>query len=125
MQYRGQDRIRRMANGRLCVSLTSGQQDPLGIVVGHIYYNNSALNSMIPQFNWHSTTGPVGSTRLESTGYPHNGGEHTLELYGPQAEIQAFLEIAGEHYLALGEHAPRYKDGGHELMYLAAQLTTM
>jgi hypothetical protein len=121
MQYRGRDRIRKLLQGGVAVELTAGQTEPLGVVVGHIYYTNHALGDMLPQHDY-SNGQPVGRT-LTSSGYPHNGGEHTMIIYGPKGDVQAFLELAGEHYLAIGENAPRYKDGGHELMFLAKSLS--
>lgn len=125
MQYRGHNRIRKLTDGRLYVNLTDTQQEPLGIVVGHIYYNNDALNSMLGHYNWSTANGQIGATRLESIGYPHNGGEHTMEVFGPKAEILAFLELAGEYYSALGDKNPRFKEGSHILLHLAAQFSLM
>lgn len=38
--------------------------------------------------------------REERTGYPHNGGEHTLNLHLSWDDLQAFLDVVHETYKA-------------------------
>jgi len=69
-------------NGKIHVDLSAGQQTELGIMVGHIYYYNDTLMALCPH----------------SSGYPHNGGEHTMRIAGSKGDIQAFLQMTADHY---------------------------
>lgn len=64
------------------VDLSTSQYIPFGKMLGNLYYSNQALLSLAPG----------------RSGYPHNGGEHTLSLSGDKADIIAFLDLVTEKY---------------------------
>lgn len=64
------------------VDLSTSQYIPFGKMLGHLYYTNQALLSLAPG----------------RSGYPHNGGEHTLSLSGEVKDIVAFLDLVIEKY---------------------------
>lgn len=119
MQYRGQDRVRRLSNGTggIAVELTDGQYEPLGLIVGHLYYSNSKIMNMIGR---QRDVYPVGR-ELISSGYPHNGGEHTMSVYGPKGDVVAFLELASEFYTEFAKKRTDYLEGATQLATLARQ----
>lgn len=64
------------------VDLSTSQYIPFGKMLGSLYYSNQALLSLAPG----------------RSGYPHNGGEHTLSLSGEVKDINAFLDLVVEKY---------------------------
>lgn len=64
------------------VDLSTSQYIPFGKMLGSLYYANQALLSLAPG----------------RSGYPHNGGEHTLSLSGSKEDINAFLDLVVEKY---------------------------
>jgi hypothetical protein len=64
------------------VKLSSCQESAVGKALGHLYYSNSTLCSLAPN----------------RSGYPHNGGEHTLDISGDSGECSAFIELMIERY---------------------------
>jgi hypothetical protein len=67
--------------GKVHVRLSAGEQTPLGKIIGRVYYNTNVLE---------------GLTRDERFGYPHNGGQHTLELHCKPMDAIAMLEMIKE-----------------------------
>lgn len=67
-------------NGELSVNLTSIQNSPLGEIVGKIYYFTSLLDL------------------IKSTGYPHNGGQHSLQIRGNKEDVLCFLDLVIETF---------------------------
>jgi hypothetical protein len=67
---------------KINVTLSSGQETPVGKVLYHFFYSNRALCEMAPNLS----------------GYPHNGGEHTLRISGEPGECSAFIELMIEAY---------------------------
>jgi hypothetical protein len=124
MQYRGQDRVRKLNNvrGSIGVTMTDAQRDPLGLIVGHLYYSNRILSDLLPSFVYENK--PAGA-ELSSSGYPHNGGEHTMEIYGPKADVVAFLELAADFYEVYAMKRPDFAPGAamvRTLSHLAATI---
>jgi len=66
----------------ISVNLTMGQHTNFGKALGLIYYRNKALHALAPN----------------PSGYPHNGGEHSMSIRGPRDECCAFIELIGETY---------------------------
>ena len=64
------------------VDLSTAQHIPFGKMLSHLYYSNQALLALAPG----------------RSGYPHNGGEHTLSLNGDKHDIVAFLDLVVEKY---------------------------
>ncbi|MCB9814757.1 hypothetical protein H6784_05075 [Candidatus Nomurabacteria bacterium] len=68
-----------------------GEATPEGWVLGNLYYHSSIMDLL---------------TRDEMTGYPHNGGEHSLclniEALGEDG-IETFLSLVEERYQGSSE----------------------
>lgn len=64
------------------VTLTSGQDTPMGKILGQMYYYTT-ITEMIE-----------GAVFM--SGYPHNGGEHSCYVAGNKIELVAFIEILQE-----------------------------
>jgi hypothetical protein len=65
-------------NQVLFVTATQPQHTPAGKLVGKMYYG-AFLESVL--------------LRTEYSGYPHNGGEHSLTLQLPLAGLKSFLDL--------------------------------
>jgi hypothetical protein len=70
--------------GRVFVRLSAPEQTPLGKLVGRAYYDSRVLEVL--SFN-------------ERSGYPHNGGMHTLELHCAPLDAIEMLEMLKEECL--------------------------
>jgi hypothetical protein len=119
MQYRGRNRINKLPQGNFSVLLTDGQYEPLGMVVGHLYYGNAAMMSFVPQYR-PGDDGVIGQ-KLSFSGYPHNGGEHTMTLYGPKEDLVAFLELVSDFY----QNSQTRSEGAQIALTLARELSAM
>lgn len=64
------------------VDLSAAQHIPFGKMLNHLYYSNQSLLEQAPG----------------RSGYPHNGGEHTLTLSGDKGDIISFLDLITEKY---------------------------
>lgn len=65
------------ADHRVSVSFTSWQHTDMGYLLSILYYRMStALLDMV-----------------DAAGYPHNGGQHTLTVYGSALDVIAFIEL--------------------------------
>lgn len=67
-------------------SLTSSEQSQEGRLLSYLYYRTNLLELI---------------DRVDRYGYPHNGGQHTLEMRVSRPDLQAFLDLIIEVY---GEH---------------------
>jgi hypothetical protein len=82
--------------GDVRVILTSPQNSVLGEILHHLFYcADEALLNLAPN----------------STGYPHNGGQHSLTIWGKQGDVVSYLDLLIEVYSA----RPRYAAGVEEL----------
>lgn len=70
-----------------CIHIKASQRQhtPAGDLLGRLYYGGF-LSAVL--------------AREDYSGYPHNGGEHTLYLDMPPADIEAFLELVQERFPA-------------------------
>lgn len=67
---------------KIYVDLSIGQTTPIGKALGHIWYSNRALRDLGPGIS----------------GYPHNGGEHSMSITGTPDDCLAFMDLIGEKY---------------------------
>jgi hypothetical protein len=86
------------------LDLTSGQETPIGTLVGHLYYSNHTLLDQV-----------------EHDGYPHNGGSHSLTIKGKIADLLARLDMVVEFY-SQPKMPERYVDGARHLKILKESL---
>ena len=70
--------------GKVHVRLSAGEQTPLGRIIGRVYYNSKVLE---------------GLNYDERSGYPHNGGQHTLELHCAPLDAIEMIEMIKEEAL--------------------------
>jgi hypothetical protein len=75
------DRIKKVGR-EISVNLTDCQQSPLGRIIGNLYYQKDAIVDLAPN----------------CTGYPHNGGQHTMNVRGSKGDVTAFLELVRDAY---------------------------
>lgn len=68
------------------LDLSAPQRDSLGQIVGDIYYKRPSLLQ-------------VGINHL--SGFPHNGGQHTLRIQGSRKDLIAWLDLVIETYRAI------------------------
>jgi hypothetical protein len=72
---------------RVHVRLSAPEHSALGQIIGQVYYNTRILDLL---------------RSTERTGYPHNGGQHTLELHCAPLDaiemIEMIKETALEHF---------------------------
>jgi hypothetical protein len=86
-----------MSEATVMASMSQPQHTPAGRLVGVMYYRgflSKALN------------------REEYSGYPHNGGEHTLVLHLVPSDLNAFLDLVRETF--------KHHEGMPSLMELTA-----
>lgn len=69
-----------MSERTVSVDLSSPQQSILGKALGRLYYETNLLDLL-------------DSSKVIRTGFPHNGGYHTLRISGPAEEVIDFLRI--------------------------------
>lgn len=65
------------------LDLSIGQRTPLGRLIGDMYYRSDI----------HKET-----CNMYHSGYPHNGGEHTLVLQGTRQDLFVLIELLQEQY---------------------------
>ncbi len=90
----------RYKNGNARVTLTSGEQTPLGKILFFLYYKSDLLDLLE-----HNSV----------IGYPHNGGQHSCIITAPFGDVIAFIELLKETVLA------RYKNP--EMLAVASELS--
>lgn len=89
------------------VRLSAGEQTPLGKIIGGVYYNTNVLDSL--NYN-------------ERSGYPHNGGQHALELHCKPLDAIEMIEMIKEvalEKLALNEAE---RQVASELSYISQEI---
>lgn len=59
------------------LSLTAAERHPFGRLLNHLYYSNEDLVDIAP----------------DRSGFPHNGGEHTLRIVGDHGDVIAWLDL--------------------------------
>jgi hypothetical protein len=74
-------------DGLLHADLSSGQYSQYGKILHHLYYSHKYLMDMAPG----------------RSGYPHNGGEHTLRVKGSKEDIVAWLEMVRDEYARISK----------------------
>lgn len=67
----------------LFVNASQPQHTPAGSLLGRMYYHGF-LDKLL--------------SREQYSGYPHNGGEHSLTLSLSEEDLSAFMAIAREKY---------------------------
>lgn len=70
-------RLRLHPKNEVSVNLSSPQQSGLGEIIGKMYYN-TRISELLGDL---------------SSGYPHNGGIHSLYMKGPYLDIIAGIEL--------------------------------
>lgn len=90
-------------NGKIRLNLTSGQTTHLGRLIGAIHYSKRGVDLL---------------SLIENTGYPHNGGEHSLAIYGTVPELITFIDLVVEMFMNCG-----YDEGLHALMFYKMELS--
>ncbi len=90
----------RYKHGTASVTLTSGEQTPLGKILFFLYYKSDLLDLL---------------GRDAVMGYPHNGGLHTCTIRAPYGDVIAFIELLNEAVQA------RYKNP--EMLAVASELS--
>lgn len=66
------------------IDLSQSQYTPAGKFLSHLYYQTAIIDLI---------------DRDDRSGFPHNGGEHTLRIHGVREEdIVAFLAVIKESY---------------------------
>jgi hypothetical protein len=73
-----------MQQPRLHIEATQNQHTPGGDFLGKLYYSTRFLDKTLE--------------REEHSGYPHNGGQHSLYLYMTPSDLSAWLELVEETY---------------------------
>ena len=71
------DKLHIRKDGTVTIDLSSPQESGLGIIIGEMYYNTQISELL-------------GDMR---SGYPHNGGSHTLRLRGNYEDVIAGIEL--------------------------------
>ena len=64
----------------ILLDLSADQYSPMGQVLHRAYYGNGQLAQLL-------------DTEFFNSGYPHNGGTHTLRLKGPREDLIAWMEL--------------------------------
>ncbi len=80
------DRVGKVGKN-ISVCLTDIQGAPLGRVVNRLY-DHDKLMDMAPG----------------RTGYPYNGGQHTLTIRGSKDDVLCFMELGKEHVQKYRSH---------------------
>jgi hypothetical protein len=99
------ERFRKLPDGNVALELTDGQHEPLGKIVGHLYYHNKNLLDLAPNH----------------IGYPSNGGQHSLHIRGSMEDIKTFVELLIEEYGKFSNEA--VKEGVDVLRLIRIMLT--
>ncbi len=95
---------------RVYVRLTAGEQTPLGKLVGRVFYNSDILECL---------------TYRECSGYPHNGGQHTLELHCAPLDAIEMLEMIKEVCLEKFALNDEERQVASELSYISQEIHTL
>lgn len=66
------------------VNLSAPQDSHMGCMLNHLYYCTNFLSLL--------------SKDTICTGYPHNGGQHTLHISGSSEEIFDFINLLKDEY---------------------------
>lgn len=67
---------------KISVDMSDSESNSFGTALCHLWYSNKSLLDLAPSLS----------------GYPHNGGEHTMRIAGEADECKAFLELVKESY---------------------------
>mgnify|MGYP003545374229 FL=1 len=71
------DKLHIRKDGTVTIDLTSPQESGLGIIIGKMYYNTQ-ISELLGDM---------------CSGYPHNGGSHTLRLCGNYEDVIVGIEL--------------------------------
>lgn len=100
--------IRPATDGRVSVTLTSGERTPMGRVLYDLYYNTNLADLL---------------SREERFGYPHNGGEHTLQLLCKPLDAIAFIEQVKETLQDKRTYDEEHRQLISELSFISQELS--
>lgn len=92
---------------RVHVRLSAGEQTPLGRLIGRVYYNSHVLE---------------GLNYSERSGYPHNGGQHTLELFCRPLDAIEMIEMIKEVCLERLARTEEERQVANELSYISQEI---
>lgn len=77
------DKLHIRKDGTVTIDLTSPQESGLGIIIGNMYHNTQ-ISELLGDM---------------CSGYPHNGGNHTLRLRGNYEDVIAGIELIRDNTL--------------------------
>lgn len=88
-------------SGDVTLNLSSGLHTPEGTMLFQIYYSGrgNELLAIAPS----------------SSGFPHNGGEHTLRITGKPCDVFAWFELLAELYAKVAAVQPWFNDIKEEI----------
>ena len=99
-----------MRGGKVFVRLSAPEQSPLGKLVGRAYYDSNVLEAL-------------GFS--ERSGYPHNGGLHTLELHCKPLDAIEMLELLKEECLARLCRTEEEREVACQLSFVSQEISTL
>lgn len=94
-------------DGRVVIELTAQQSTPLGDIVADIFYRTGLLDML---------------NRGDYTGYPHNGGQHTLTLMIKPLDGIAFIDEVQESLKGMRDDDGDYARVLSELAFVSQEL---
>ena len=90
---------------RYCLDLSASQASSLGHLVGDIYYKRPGFLA-------------IGIEHM--SGFPHNGGQHTMRLVGDRDDLVAWLNLVVETYRQI--NYTRFQEACNTLQMLSNTL---
>lgn len=93
--------------GKIHVRLSAGEQTPLGKIIGRVYYNSSVLE---------------GLTFDERSGYPNNGGQHTLNLHCKPLDAIEMIEMIKEEALNRLARTEEEREVANQLSFVSQEI---
>ncbi len=96
--------------GKVHVQLSAGEQTPLGKIIGRVYYNSNVLE---------------GLTFAERSGYPHNGGQHTLHLHCRPLDAIEMIEMIKEEALTRLALTEEEREVANQLSYVSQEIHSL
>ena len=96
--------------GKVSVRLSAGEQTPLGKIIGRVYYDSNVLK---------------GLNYSERSGYPHNGGSHTLELHCKPLDAIEMIEMIKEDALARLCRTEEEREVANQLSFVSQEIHTL
>ena len=84
---------------KMNLDLSQPQYVPAGRILYKMYYSGFLEKTL---------------DRAERSGFPHNGGQHTLRLHMPEADILAFLDLVKETFALYVKEVEAFIESAHE-----------